>query len=259
MIESNSLEENDTRTEIQDAIKHFVKILNVDHELPMKEIISEMLLFSSIAISEEGFNIDYSFDVDDEYEENYSDIETAKQLLMFFKNDVDRFVRKIEKGVVLNEYEISHINERMDNVLIDFEENMEDELSNELDKIKKILIPAIKKAKISLSKSQIHESLDRNIHNISSVKSIITHIDKAESFLESVEQLAHEDIERIQRTKEKCSLYRAKKKMLDAEVAENSGNNIKANKLKAEAKALMMQDWKLIMKSDNFPDLNNIK
>ncbi|WP_158073187.1 hypothetical protein, partial [Alkanindiges hydrocarboniclasticus] len=93
---------------------------------------------------------------------------------------------------------------------------------------------------------------------ITSVNSIVSDIDRILLILETKEALTNDIKQLAKEVKEKCASYRAKKKMLDAEVAQNCGNLKKAEKFKAEAHALIIQDWRLIMKKEDYPDLMSL-
>lgn len=257
-----SLEVDATRLEIRNALEGFMKILHEDNGFPMKDIIAEMLLYSSLVITDddidvnEGVNLSFSI-ADDEYddEESNYELESAKDDLKYFKKDIKKLARDIEKEKV-NRWELSGMSERMDELLEEHEEDVIEQFSSEVANLKGMLTPLLKEGEIVCSKSLLHEAADRLIHNISSIKSIVSDIDEASSALEEHGALEYCHEEMIRETKERCATYRAKKKMLDAEIAENSGNDAKAYKLKAEANALLMQDWKLIIKNNNYPEVD---
>lgn len=256
-----SLKEEPTRLEIRKALEVFIQVLNEEYSVPMKEIITELLLFSSNTIACEVIEIsecpNYSFD-DEDYEnedESQYDLDSAKDSLRYFKDEVKSFKREFKKGEV-NEYAMSRLREEIESMLEDFSEKNYKDLLVEVNKLKIELEPMFNEAEIFCAESAIKRIADRMIYNVSSVHSIVSEIEAATLILERKGVFSDELKSIVKLAKERCAKFRAKKKMLDAEIAENSGNITKANKLKAEAYALLMQDWRLIVKSEIIPDIS---
>jgi len=110
-------------------------------------------------------------------------------------------------------------------------------------------------AELKLSEMVIKNSENREIFNGSSVKSILRSIDTAISLLKKNNQLT-DDISSIALNgKIRAARYRADKKMLDYEIAVNTGNEQKAKKILAEAKTLLSQDWRTYIKDVPIPEL----
>ena len=257
-----SLEIDHTRLEIRNALEQFIKLLHDDNGLPIRDIIAEMLLYSSLAIADEDVDISngisMSFNIgDDEFsdeEANY-ELESAKNDLKYFKKDVKKLAKNIEKEKV-DKWELSRLAERAEELQEEYEEDIIEQLDHEIEEIHEMLAPLLKEGEIICAKTKLQDACSRMIYNISSIKSIVSDVDEALSDLEQNGALEYEHEEMAKEAKERCAVYRAKKKMLDVEIAENSGNYTKALKLKAEANALLMQDWKSIMKDTNYPDVD---
>jgi hypothetical protein len=84
---------------------------------------------------------------------------------------------------------------------------------------------------------------DRAIHGPSRVAAIIAEADRATKELERRDKLTPELQQLVRQVKERAARYRWQKKMDEADVAEAGGNAKKAAKLRAEAGAVLAQDW----------------
>jgi len=268
---SDSLEIETNRSEIRQTLEQCIKTLTEEKEIPIKEIVAEMLLISSIIISADKefinnesikFSSEYDDneeDLEDDDEEDFSyEVEDAKGELKYLKKEVKKFSKDIEKRKV-NSWDISGIPERIEECVDNMEDEVVEILKDEILKLKESVIPLVNKAEIIWAEIQLEETAERLIHNISSIKSILSELKEVEVTLKDKDILTTEREELIKKTKEKCAIYRASKKMLDFEIADNSGNTTKAHKLKAEANALLMQDWDSIIKNNNYPDVADLK
>lgn len=260
--------ENSKELETKKVLEHFLKVLDQDYDVSMQEIVTEMLAYTLRIISTDDeieIDVDYNYrksddeiSYDDYNEEEIEELDYVNDTLREFKEDVKNFKRDFKRGEGASYYTITDLREKMENMLEDFSEK---KYSNQLAEVKKIKIeidPMLDQADVLWAQSLIKESHGRIIHNVSSINSIISSIESASSVLEE-KNVFSDDLKNLVRLeKERCAKYRAKKKMLDAEIAEKIGNTTKAYKLKAEAHALLVQDWRLMIKSDSVPDINSL-
>lgn len=257
--------ENSKELETKKVLEHFLKVLDQDYDVSMQEIVTEMLAYSLRVISTDDeieMDVDYNYrqsdDEDDYNEEEIEELDYVNDTLRSFKEDVKNFKRDFKRGEGANYYTTSNLREKMENMLEDFSEEKYSEQLAEVNKIKIEIIPMLDHADTLWAQSVIKESPNSIIYNVSSINSIISSIENAASVLER-KNIFSDDLKNIVRLeKERCAKYRARKKMLDAEIAENVGNTTKANKLKAEAHALLVQDWRLMIKSDTVPDISSL-
>jgi hypothetical protein len=84
---------------------------------------------------------------------------------------------------------------------------------------------------------------DRVIHGASTIAAIITDVERASKDLERRGKLTPELQQLARQAKERAARHRWQKKMDEADVAEAGGNMKKAAKLRAEAGAVLAQDW----------------
>jgi hypothetical protein len=152
----------------------------------------------------------------DECDVHYADV---------FKNGVDMALQQFS----LNEYDLSEypnltetINE-YNNIAVEFEEH----------------------AYLAF----INERTEQHIVSVSSARSILSWVNKAELFLNENNICNVEWLNRINVIKEKCAWFRARKNISAAEVAKGGGNDKKYLKLIGEAEVMLKQDWSQI-----FPD-----
>ncbi|MGH8331858.1 MAG: hypothetical protein ACRER3_13990, partial [Pseudomonas fluorescens] len=156
----------------------------------------------------------------------------------------------------LDEGEIENFKWYMNEVLGDLEDKpVGEELLKELSKFKEECEIFIEESEIVWATRVIEGAPDREIYNVSSVKSIVKQVDYARSFLLAKGVCVGHLEEIIYAAKVKCSRYRADKKLLAAEIAEKIGERQKAQKLKLEAQAMLAQDWREIFKNENFPNV----
>jgi hypothetical protein len=89
----------------------------------------------------------------------------------------------------------------------------------------------------------IRQSLTRELHSASSVQAIYRLVDHNGAELER-RGLLTDELRKVARTaKERAARHRWQKKRDEADVAEAGGNAKKAAKLRAEAGAMLAQDW----------------
>jgi hypothetical protein len=94
---------------------------------------------------------------------------------------------------------------------------------------------------------------DRAIHGPSRVAAIIAEANRATKELERRDKLTPELQQLVRQVKERAARYRWQKKMDEADVAEAGGNAKKAAKLRAEAGAMLAQDWPRAFPAEPIP------
>lgn len=259
---------SNNREILRGHIGNYVRLLNEDKGFQLKDIISEMLIYSSECVSGEIVNtsnyIDLSYDNEEEVNTDHDlesdklyEIEDAKDIMSDLRMEMKKLSKSIKRGSV-GKWEIENISEQAEDSLDEISEEASKVLSAEIKKIKSELSLLIKEAKASWAKSQLIETSSRIIHNISSIKSITSELDDVELVLREQSMISQEHLDLIRETKVRCASYRANKKSLDAEIAEKTGDHKKSTKLKSEAEALLSQDWRLIMKSDDVPSIDHL-
>lgn len=269
---------SNNREALRSQIDNYIRLLNEDKGFQLKDIISEMLLYSSECVSGEIVSVDNDIEITcdevenasiDYYDNAYADAETdeerdkiyevedAKIVIRKTKRHLNDSRRSIESGDV-GKWHSNSIHNRVEWLMDKISEQAQEELKEEIKSIKDEASELAKKAETAWAESKIIESNLRLIHNIRTIGTIISDLDDAESILCKHSEIAKNHIDLINETKIRCASYRANKKVLEAEVAENSGNNKRSLKLKAEANALLAQDWRIIMKSDDTPNIDQL-
>jgi|GEM_PF-5281292 len=120
---------------------------------------------------------------------------------------------------------------------------------NELRQIKELH----HKVKIMSLEVQIENLLEREVHSIASVHSILKATKEVELQLKKNKALTPDRKAQIKLVKERSAIHRARKKVEEAEVATAGGYEKKKKKLMAQAKVILFQDWKRIFPNSNPP------
>lgn len=200
---------------------------------------------------------------EDELEDEGDDIEyyvdEIKDAIKSVRRELVRLKRERQDNS-LAEGEIENFKWYMSEVLDDLEDKpVGEQLLKELSEFKEECEIFIGESEIAWATRIIEGASDRDIYNVSSVKSIVKEVDYARSFLLARGVSVGHLEEIIYAAKVKCSRYRADKKLLAAEIAEKIGERQKAQKLKLEAQAMLAQDWREIFKNENFPNIAQFK
>lgn len=270
---------NSNRDILRGKIENYIRFLNEEKGFQLKDIISEILIYSSECVYGEVVSVDNDIEITcdevedisidhhpntytdvyadaetDEERDKIYDVEMAKLVIKKIKRHLNDSRRSIESGHA-GKGHANSINGRIEWLTDKISEQAQEELKEEMKKIKNEASELAKRAEIAWAESKINESNLKLIHNVRTISTIISDLDEAESTLLKNSAIAKHHIKLINETKTRCASHRAKKKALEAEVAEKSGNEKKSSKLKDEASALLEQDWRLIMKNDNTPNI----
>ena len=111
-------------------------------------------------------------------------------------------------------------------------------------------------AEINAELYDLEDSLMLQIHNVSSVKSIIRRLDEHTKFFREKGNLSEEILKRIRNGKERAAWIRANKKIAEADVIAAGGALKKSASLKKEAEVLLTQDWEMAFPNENPPTIN---
>ncbi len=244
---SNEKLNDDNRAMIRDEINSLVGVLHEDCDLSLNDILSEMLLFASNSISNSKVDvynrIEYPdieedediFEDTDGYENSY-----ALDEINHFKNRLTQFELSISEKSV-DQWEIRAISDYLSELLIKCDDSTKELFKNEYDLLNEKTIPLIREAELVYARENIKKASDREVHNIKSISSIIKQLDDSETKLKKYNSLEDTDRNKIKQVKENCAKYRARKKLMEAEIAERTVNLKKYQKLVTEAEVLLEQ------------------
>lgn len=254
-----------TKMQIRASIGQLIKILHEENEIPLNDIVAEMLRFSSDLISEDPLNnqpmskFDFSHDNPDYHDEDdgYFERNSARDELKNFEQRLNRFERNIENETV-DHWDMVTISNEIEDLLNDIDEDIAKEFKDDIKKIRSRAFPLIKLADIQCAKKELCVASGRTIHNINSVSGILNQLDEAKKKLNKYNALTYDEEYSISKTKQRCATHRAKKKMLESEISEQCENYSKAKKQRLEAEAILKQDWRMIFDNDSHPDLEDL-
>ncbi len=191
-----------------------------------------------------------------EISKNYKyELEEAKQEIEILRNDIKEIELQIKEKRIIK-YKIENINNHLDDLSIYWQKKIQEQLNNEVCKIKDDGYAIIKNALIEFHKNNIENSLTNLIKSISSVLRIIDTLNEAEEFLIKNNMINEELQNKIRKGRERCAWTRVRKKLDDADIAEAVQNIKKKEKLRAEAKVLIKQDWALVFPNEEPPKLD---
>ena len=165
----------------------------------------------------EGLEIDKGIyqDLDEEYIEEIDELmDNMKQL----KKDLDNYE--------ISKYDISYIRDELRVFGRYWDKNFSEKLESLKNKFNLFIDRIEKEYYLSIPE----ETMSRNIHSISSVKSILDEILDAEDFITNNSIMNSEIQNMIDKSKERLAWFRAKKKLDSAEIA-MGGNNLKKLKI----------------------------
>ncbi|KII75295.1 hypothetical protein [Vibrio renipiscarius] len=249
------------KLDLYKELSDYIETLTSEHGFSTTEVVSEMLFISSelvksnrvevqdVDTNDEDSIFDSSMFDDDDDDDDESEIAYAHDDLKYFRSELKKLTRDVEKGKV-DFYSLFSLVDRVECFLDDLEDETIKAIEEDYEVFCKEFQPWKKKAEAISAKEQLIETDKRIIHSIASVKSIMADVERYEAMLNA------EDLEGINLSfeiKKKCATFRANKKMLDAEVAKETGNINKYKKLTIEAQALLKQDWKQIVGNEDFP------
>lgn len=184
------------------------------------------------------------------------DQESAEEELKEIKQELNSLKNKLKRKVQINIWEVEDLRQRLDELGIDWDQNTQGNLVNQIEKIKDEGLALVGEAEEAAHLYIISETLTQPIHNLSSVNNILQKLNDAFVFLEHHNRLTAEINQKIRQSKERAAWFRAKKKLAEAEVAEAGGSYIKAPKLRKEAVVLLGQDWSLAFPDEEPPLMN---
>lgn len=113
------------------------------------------------------------------------------------------------------------------------------------------------RAEATFHTAVIKEAAMRKLHSSASAQSLIRQVNEALEVLSGTEHLTPEVQVIAREAKTRAAMYRARRKREDAEIAEAGGNTKKAERWRAEARALFLQDCRLAFRDDEVPDYDS--
>ncbi|MBI5324118.1 MAG: hypothetical protein HZB41_02370 [Ignavibacteriae bacterium] len=241
-----SSDRDENLEEIYDYIKNISKIENKTKALEEVEKLVQLIIDKHTEYTEIQDNDKKN---DTEYE-----LENAKQdinLLINILKDLERHIE--EKNV--EDYEIDNIENRIGELDIYWSKNIQKLFYDEVKELKDYGNNLLRKAIIEFHLNNINNSLTDSIPSISSVERIIRTLTEAEEFFIKNNMINDDLQNKIRKGKERSAWSRARKKLNEAEVAEAGQNIKKTEKLRAEAKVLIKQDWKLVFPNEEPPNI----
>jgi len=239
-----------------EKIRRIAKMDNDDALLEVDELIYNLALrgtvdpYTGLGISSR--KSDYSVDVDG-----------ARQELREFRNRLED-VRKsamsgLYEGWDEETGEFISIGELANRLGEDWPKSVKDVLHEEIAQIRQEAHKLVDELQIRDYSDAILVSKKRNICNINSARGILKTLSSAEDMLREKGALNDDLCQEVRRERERCAWFRAKRKFLEIEVAEKSGNRSKAARLKKEAQAILEQDWRNIFPNEQCPNIDLIR
>lgn len=197
----------------------------------------------------------------DDYEEEEKEEQRRyfKENLKDFRRQMKEYRRKLQSGDV-SEWDVQAIKRDAEQLIDDADDvGVRAEFSKDLTDIQRESEILSGELEVAWATNVIEDARHRDIHNVSSIKSILKSIDTARKLLEQHGgmSIGLEDLAIEARTR--CAWYRANKKLLEAEVARKSENITKAYKLELEAQAMLEQDWREIFGNAECPNIESAK
>jgi hypothetical protein len=191
------------------------------------------------------------------------DVDAAKQELLEFSDRLEN-ARKSDTSALYEELdgdtgEFISIADLADRLGHDWPKSVKDALHEQLAQIRQEAHKLVDELQIRDNINFILASKTRRIYNTSSVRGILENLSSAEDVLRQKGALNDDLRQEIRRQRENCAWFRTKRKFLEIEVAEKSGNRSKAARLKREAQALLEQDWRNIFPKEQCPNIDLIR
>ncbi|MGA8848348.1 MAG: hypothetical protein WB564_00770 [Dehalococcoidia bacterium] len=239
-----------------EKIRRIAKMDNDDALLEVDELIYNLAL--------RGAADPYiRFGINSRKSDHSVDVDGAKQELREFRNKLED-IRKSGMSGLYEEWdeetgEFISIGELANRLGEDWPKSVKDVLHEEITQIRQEAHKLVDGLQIREYSDDILASKKRNICNISSVRGILKTLSYAEDMLREKGALNDELCQEIHRERERCAWFRAKRKFLEIEVAEKSGNRSKAARLKREAQVILEQDWRNIFPNEQCPNIDLIR
>jgi uncharacterized protein YnzC (UPF0291/DUF896 family) len=106
---------------------------------------------------------------------------------------------------------------------------------------------------VAFAGAQVERALTEPIGSTASLPKHFRSIDQAVGELEKRGRLTPELQQQARAARERLARFRAQKKLDEADVVDAGGNSKKAAKLRAEAKAVLAQDWPRFFPGEAIP------
>ena len=134
-----------------------------------------------------------------------------------------------------------------------WKDHIKTELATEIEKCQTYGLSISKWIINSMAFRVIEKSLSSELRTIVSVQNVLRDLNEAEKVLNSNEAMTPEYAAMLWSARERCAVMRANKKIAEARIAKNAGQDGRMRALKQEAEALLQNDWLLA-----FPEESSI-
>jgi hypothetical protein len=166
------------------------------------------------------------------------------------KTDLDELTRETERTrarlgtpEVITGWEANYLRRQADNIGQRMPATLRDQFAPQIAAARTAANTVADELEAAGCYGALLKARDRVIHGASTISAIIADVERATSELERRGKLTPELQQLARQSKERAARPRWQKKRDEADVAEAGGNAKKAAKLRAEAGAMLAQDW----------------
>jgi hypothetical protein len=191
----------------------------------------------------------------DENQERKFSERDALGYLSRLTGDIKSLERRLAKNDEIGLWEVQHLQRELKRLSDDWSDELIHKLSEKLAETRKFADPIITKVALLAYDHSINETLRSPLYNISSVKKVTRELTEAEDFFKSQSCLTEDLRQKIRKGKEEAAWFRAKKKILDAELLAANGVTLKSQRALREAAIVLAQDWNWIFPGEQPPDI----
>lgn len=210
---------------------------------------------------------EYKSDDDDEYEdeEDYDvtdDTDTSTQVPYTFRStqhEIDLLRSQIEaKEGESVRYSIQRLKFSMQHSKERYKQNPDKALLSAFEEVEREFEVLRKQGLAIWFEQRAKELLEHRLATAVSSASVLGHLNSLQDEAEQEMLLTEQLRETILVAKQRAAWYRAKKRLDEAEVAKAGRSYIRYDKMKAESKVMLMQDWATAFPGEKPPELPDI-